>query len=58
MARIVIVLEDTKDGELDVKFTADSPLPDSFESYTLAQILAGQLHDLIEKLFAEQAPDV
>lgn len=58
MAKVVITLEDKDNGELDVKFTCDTPLPDDFKQMTLSQLLAGQLHDLIHKLFEEQAPNV
>lgn len=54
MAKIVIQIDDTNEGDVAVKFTSDTELPDKFEDYTLAQIMAGQLHDLIGKLFEEQ----
>jgi len=53
MAKIVLLIEDKDNGELDIKFTADTPLPEEFKDWTLAQILCGQLHDLIDKLLKE-----
>lgn len=58
MAKVVIVLEDKDNGELDVNFTCNTPLPEDYRNMTLSQILAAQLHDVIEKLFSEQAPNV
>ncbi len=53
MAKVVIKIEDKPDGELDVQFTCDTPLPEEFKDWTLAQILSGQLHDLVNRLFEE-----
>ena len=55
MAKIVFTIEDLEDEKLNVKFTSDTPLPEKFEDWTLAQILAGRLHDLIDRLFQDEA---
>jgi hypothetical protein len=58
MAKVVIVLEDKDNGELDVKFTCDTPLPEDYNNMTLSQLLSAQLHEVVTKLFSEQAPNV
>jgi len=48
MAKVVIIIEDIVDEEglaaVSTKFTSDTPLPEAYEDYTQAQVLAGQLH--------------
>jgi len=58
MAKVVILIDDTTDGEVEVKFTCDTPIPEDYSKITVAQLLASQLAAAIEKLFEEQAPDV
>lgn len=60
MAKIVILIEDKSNGELDVKFTSDTPLPEDYRQLTMAQVLAARLHEAVGTAFnlAEEHPDV
>jgi len=53
MTKIVLLIEDTPEGTLSVKFTSNRPLPEVFEEYTLAEIFAARLHDTIDAILNE-----
>ncbi len=53
MVKTVVEIEDNDKGELEVKWTSSSPLPDKYEDYTLSQILVSQLYEIINKLLEE-----
>lgn len=52
MAKIVITIVDMEDnkGDLDIKFQSNVPMPEDYSQYTTAQILAGQLYEVCNKL--------
>lgn len=54
MAKTVIIIEDNDKGELEIKFTADKPLPDNFNDYTLSQILVSQLYEVCNVLLKDE----
>lgn len=54
MAKIVIVIEDKEDGTVDTTVTSDTPLPEDFHQFTVAQLLAAKVYSAIDYLFQEE----
>ena len=54
MTKIVLVIEDTEEGSLDIKFTSNRPLPEKYEDWTIAETFTAKLHDTIDFILKEQ----
>ena len=52
MAKVVILIEDKEDGNIDIQFTCDTPLPEDGSAPTQAQEFAGRLHESIAQVLA------
>jgi hypothetical protein len=54
MTKIVLIIEDKEEGNLDIKFTSNRPLPEKYEDWTLAETFVAKLHDTIDFILKEQ----